>query len=238
MSKRKPKTKVTIRLDPEFVVERLDQYKGILSQDIQQLRQRRVSAEHNLPFFAQFKNINDYLRSFSLICMTANKVSRDSVTPHDWHPIILKYCRILGVEAESIDRMFQRIVSGDLCDKRRFEIDADVALKQLDIAIKTAHKCQLDDHADIGVKYGVSLQDAAMILNEGDKRASAATVKRWRNLRTPALPEPIGVDPTHSQRRLFELGAVLDFISAVEPPPNGDRCRKLLFKQLRAPRDA
>ncbi|MFM9966270.1 MAG: AAA family ATPase [Planctomycetaceae bacterium] len=38
-----------------------------------------------------------------------------------WHPFILEYCRTLGVVCDAVDRLYQRIVSGDITDKRAVE---------------------------------------------------------------------------------------------------------------------
>lgn len=82
---------------------------------------------------------------------------------------------------------------------------------------------------------GVSLRDAAMFLNEFNETVARATVRRWRNSRSPKVPSPIGRDPDHHQRRLYPLPEILKFIENAEGPQQAKGCSPFLKSRLREP---
>ena len=67
-----------------------------------------------------------------------------------------------------------------------------------------------------GKLKGVSLQDAASRIRNGDPGGQGTLVKAWRNSRNPKLPIPIGSCPSHSQRNLYEPAALLAFLKKTE----------------------
>lgn len=76
---------------------------------------------------------------------------------------------------------------------------------------------------------GVSFQDAALIVNEGDSSLVAATVKRWCATRE-GKPRPIGKDPDHRQRNLFFARDVGRFLSEIEIGKWGSERQSQLVK--------
>ncbi len=61
---------------------------------------------------------------------------------------------------------------------------------------------------------GVGLLDAAMVFHDHDLEVAKAAKNRY--LRAKDLPEPIGVDPSHSQRKLYEPAALLQYLKEKE----------------------
>lgn len=81
---------------------------------------------------------------------------------------------------------------------------------------------------------GVSLLDAALILNDGVKDGvEQRTIRRWHASQDPKLPECLGYDPRHSQRKLYELSKLLDFIEKTDGIEHADRCWNSLRQHLR-----
>ncbi|MHC4178535.1 MAG: hypothetical protein ACYSWU_13575 [Planctomycetota bacterium] len=66
------------------------------------------------------------------------------------------------------------------------------------------------------VVKGVSLQDAAAKIRDGDPDGQRELVRAWRGLRNPKLPKPIGKCPNHSQRNLYEPAALIACLKKVE----------------------
>ncbi|MEK6260095.1 MAG: hypothetical protein AABP62_15855 [Planctomycetota bacterium] len=132
--------------DPKFVEERLKSYKHDLWLDVERLEKRRPALKHNLPLFPQFATETDYLRHWLVIPDTVGKTD---CTIDKWHPLILEYCRTLGADAKAVDRLFQRIVEGELSNERAVALDAEQAFTELDIAIKCAHQQWLSEVQNI-----------------------------------------------------------------------------------------
>lgn len=88
-------------------------------------------------------------------------------------------------------------------------------------------------------KKGVSLQDAALILVSEDSILAKELVKRLQNLRSPKLPDDIGFDPQHSQRKLYEPAALSDFLEKTESKSLCDErdLRKGLKQKARYPKE-
>lgn len=127
-----PPKRPSVRLDPEYVYKRLKNHWDCFISDVNRLRLGWVAvAAGKWPNHEQVTAI-DYLRSNSLMFATSNCSAR--------HPFILDYCRTLGANPDPIDRLFQRVVFGDITDKRAVESDADQAMIQLDNAIKSARR--------------------------------------------------------------------------------------------------
>lgn len=63
---------------------------------------------------------------------------------------------------------------------------------------------------------GVSLLDAALIINDGDLALAREKKKAWQKLRKPKLPASIGNCPKHSQVKLFAPFALADFVEKTE----------------------
>ena len=82
---------------------------------------------------------------------------------------------------------------------------------------------------------GCSLLDAALYLNDFNETVARATVRRWRNSRSPKVPSPIGRDPDHRQRRLYQLPEMLKFIETAEGPQQAKGCSQFLKSRLREP---
>ena len=123
--------------DPKFVEERLEIYKNELWQDVERLKKHRPAVKHNLPLYPQFATETDYLRHWLVTPMTVGKTD---CTIDKWHPLILEYCRTLGADANAVDRLYQRIVVGDLSDERAVVSNAEKGFAELDIAITLAHE--------------------------------------------------------------------------------------------------
>lgn len=128
-----------VNQDPEFVLARLKQHKDHLSQDIGELRIYWPTLQQKLWPNNKTVSALDYLRSRLLIPKFLDSGPNAS-TPVAWHPHILDYCRTLGVIAEPVDQLYQRIVSGDLTDQRGVEAEADRCFESLDKAIEHARQ--------------------------------------------------------------------------------------------------
>lgn len=76
----------------------------------------------------------------------------------------------------------------------------------------------------VGIR-GVSLLDAASILNDGDTKLARETVARWQKSRRKAIVKPpsIGFSTEHSQRKLFAPSALTDWVEDFE---GEGRCRE------------
>jgi hypothetical protein len=75
-----------------------------------------------------------------LTFQTSGKSESTDATTAAWHPLILEYCQTLGADADAVDRLFHRIIVGELTDERAVESNAEEAFAELDIAIKCAHE--------------------------------------------------------------------------------------------------
>lgn len=62
---------------------------------------------------------------------------------------------------------------------------------------------------------GVSLLDAALLLNDGDYSLARQTVDRWQKQRSVEKPSSIGNCPNHKQVKLFAPLAICDFIEKI-----------------------
>ena len=85
---------------------------------------------------------------------------------------------------------------------------------------------------------GVSMLDAALSLNEGDLTISRETVDRWQKKRAPKRPADIGIDPKHSQIKLYEPNALVNFIRKSDGVSRYDyrKLRQELELKARKPR--
>jgi len=86
---------------------------------------------------------------------------------------------------------------------------------------------------------GVSLLDAALILNDGDKGLAIEKKTAWQKSRDPKVPESIGNCPKHKQAKLYAPSAICDFLEKVEGESicKKYRLRKALLEKSRPPRD-
>jgi len=123
---------VSVRLDPEYVGDRLTDHRRVLLQDVNSLRMGWSAVAAGKWPNRERGSAMDYLRSCTVTFQTSTTAA--------WHPFILDYCRTLGVDPAPIDRLFQRIVFGDVTDKRVVESDGDEAMTQLDLAIAHARQ--------------------------------------------------------------------------------------------------
>lgn len=96
----------------------------------------------------------------------------------------------------------------------------------------------VDEPPEPPAVVGVALLDAAMILNDADDTLAKEKKRAWQNSRNPKLPESIGYCKTHSQRKLYRLTDLCDFVESIE----GDaickkyRLRSALMNKARPPR--
>jgi len=68
------------------------------------------------------------------------------------------------------------------------------------------------------VGKGVSMLDAALILNDDNTEPARETVDRWQKQRRVKAPPCIGYAPSrHSQMKLYEPTALADFVQKIEP---------------------
>jgi hypothetical protein len=81
-------------------------------------------------------------------------------------------------------------------------------------------------------RKGVSLLDAALIINYGDLGLARQKRTAWYKLRKLKLPASIGNCPKHSQVKLFAPSALADFVEKVEGKPLCAECK--LLQGLRA----
>jgi hypothetical protein len=63
---------------------------------------------------------------------------------------------------------------------------------------------------------GVSMLDAALILNDGDKTIARETVDRWQRQKSVKQPTHIGNDPKHKQIKLYEPNLLIGFLKKIE----------------------
>lgn len=124
---------------PELVMERLAEHRQILAQDVESLRMWWPAYMHNVTLL-KLDDPASYLRSKLTIpeADLAGKKTDSDNTLSARHRLALEYCRTLGVEGDAVDRLYHRIVSGDITDKRAVETDADDAFPQLDAALAEA----------------------------------------------------------------------------------------------------
>jgi len=61
---------------------------------------------------------------------------------------------------------------------------------------------------------GVTLMQAAMMVNDGDRELAKQTKKRWHN--SGQLPKPIGVKPSRSQEHVYSPSAMAAFLEKME----------------------
>lgn len=125
--------------EPEFVTERLTVHRSTLAEDLRLLRLWWPGYMHNVTFLKLDDPVG-YLRSKLTIPegdLEGKKTDSDN-TLSARHRLALEYCRTLGGVGDAVDRLYQRIVSGDITDKRAVETEADDALSQLDFAIAKA----------------------------------------------------------------------------------------------------
>lgn len=85
---------------------------------------------------------------------------------------------------------------------------------------------------------GVTLRDAALLLNDGDGGLATVTIERWRNSRAPELPSSIGKCPDHSQRDIFPLQTLRAFLDIMEPGKITPDFVRNLSTKLRQPRNS
>jgi hypothetical protein len=88
-----------------------------------------------------------------------------------------------------------------------------------------------------GTGKGVSLMDAALVLNDGDLELAKQTKYRWTRTERSFfehLPRPIGTDPRHAQTLLFEPSTICALIERVEGAHVCRQSRLLQALKLRA----
>ena len=82
-------------------------------------------------------------------------------------------------------------------------------------------------------RKGVSLQDAAIAVNDEAPELWLATKKRWQqDHRKHFLPTPIGKAESHSQMDLYDLNELCDAIAKLETHEQAEFCRKRLKFKL------
>ena len=85
---------------------------------------------------------------------------------------------------------------------------------------------------------GVSLLDAALILTDEDHKLAREKKTSWQKLRTPKLPDAIGICPNHRQVKLFAPSAIAEFVENVEGKSlcTQSKLRQRLNAKAREPR--
>lgn len=174
--------------EPEFVMERLFDHRAILNQDVESLRMVWPICVSEAAKRGQ--ETVAYLRSKLLIPIMAGKSQPTDATPAAWHPFILEYCRTLGVVGDAVGRLYQRIVSGDVTDKRAVETEADDAFAQLDAAHAEARAQWKAGGAVIkSPKVRKRIEQLSEIESEAAEQQPQKQRKRnpkWSNSRSPS----------------------------------------------------
>jgi hypothetical protein len=120
----------------------------------------------------------------------------------NWAVEMLEACPI---GAESLEK-WSRLCAMD-------NVDHDALRARLDVE-RLATSEPRGEH--ISGPKGVSLRDAALIMTEGDGELAKEVKRRWENQREPKLPNAIGIDPRHKQRKLFKPSALSEWVESVE----------------------
>lgn len=76
---------------------------------------------------------------------------------------------------------------------------------------------------------GISLREAAKVINEDHENDAPKFKKKWLNKKKPKLPPSIGKSLEHSQTDLYEPSALLDFLEKIGDARPADK-PKLLKK--------
>ena len=114
--------------------------------------------------------------------------------------------------------------------------------RKLEKALERARSAVSSDEAaadeDDSVPKGVSLLDAAMILNDADEMLALQKKKAWQRMHAPPLPNSIGNCPEHRQRKLYAPSALADFVEKVEGKRlcTKHKLRQRLTEKARKPR--
>lgn len=89
-----------------------------------------------------------------------------------------------------------------------------------------------------GKTKGVSLRDAAMIMNGEDPHLATEAKNRWQKAPSYKTLRPIGTCPHHKQVKLFQLSAVWSLVEEIEGPKTCRRrhLRQRLGRKARKPR--
>ncbi len=84
---------------------------------------------------------------------------------------------------------------------------------------------------------GVSLLDAALVLNDGDECLARKKKKAWHNERTHNPPPEIGRCPDHAQVKLYAPSAICDWLEKIEGASLCDKhsLRKAMARVARLP---
>lgn len=93
------------------------------------------------------------------------------------------------------------------------------------------------EDSEKGTSKGVSMLDAALILNDEDEDLALQQVHRWQRKRG-AKPPHIGFDPEHAQRKLYAPSALAAWIEKIEVALvlSKHQLRQRLIRKARAPR--
>ncbi len=69
---------------------------------------------------------------------------------------------------------------------------------------------------EVVTNVGVSLLDAALILNDGDDELAKEKKAAWHRTRKPKKPESIGKCPNHGSVKLYAPSAICDYVEKIE----------------------
>ena len=168
-----------VRLDPEFVEEQLKTHQAVFSQDVRYIRSSWITASRQTYPSGEHASENALLRSRSITFRTSKKSLPTESTPAAWHPFILGYCRTLGVDPDPIDRLFRRLLAGDVSDRRGVVSDSDQAMIQFDLAIATAHQQWLNGdpviHTPTNRRSGNTTDDGESAASEPAEQVKKGT---------------------------------------------------------------
>lgn len=124
--------------EPRSVMRSIEFYRRILLQDAEDAQLELTRACHNLPDGAYPETLSHSIRQRLRIPRCADKSSPRDATATAWHPFILEYCETLGVPSEEVDRLYRRIMGGDLMDSRGLARETKLAKERLDQAFELA----------------------------------------------------------------------------------------------------
>ena len=121
--------------------------------------------------------------------------------------------RLVGIPRDDIDKWTAGNIAYEAeqwTEEQRLEVERE----RFRTKLRGGHP-SIADELPTSSKKGVSLLDAASLLNDGDTNLARETVARWQKQRKVKLPASIGNCPKHSQRKLYEPSALSDFLEKI-----------------------